>query len=258
MIRGLLILSILLVTGLAKIPVEAAISAEHRREHFRAVEFGLGLREQVGQLGFIAALSGFRALVADFVFIQAHVAWERTEWGRVLLLFRQVTTLQPRAILFWDMAAWHMAWNASVAAMNDPAQPRLALRLRAQREYFDLGRDFLERGIRNNPEKPQLYEALGRLYRDKYHDHAHAAEYFEQAAALPDAPSYDRRFAAYELSYCAGREQEAYERLHRLYQSGERERLPTLLKRLKFLEEQLHVPLAERIPDQLPADTPKR
>src|ERR1041385_5273551 len=71
-----------------------------------------------------AALSGFRSIVADVLFIQAQVAWERTEWGRVLLLFRQVTTLQPRAILFWDMAAWHMAWNASVAAMNDQTQPQ--------------------------------------------------------------------------------------------------------------------------------------
>ena len=46
-----------------------------------------------------------------------------TQWGRVLLLFREATTLQPRSILFWDMAAWHMAWNASVAAMtrSDPA-----------------------------------------------------------------------------------------------------------------------------------------
>ena len=70
------------------------------------------LREQIGQLGFIAGIERFSSLVADVLFIQAHVAWERTEWGRVLLLFRQVTTLQPRAILFWDMAAWHMAWNA--------------------------------------------------------------------------------------------------------------------------------------------------
>ena len=153
--------------------------------------------------------------MADVLFIQAHVAWERTEWGRVLLLFRQVTTLQPRSILFWDMAAWHMAWNASAAALHDPTQPRLALRIKAQREYFELGKDFLERGIKNNPDRPQLYEALARLYRDKYNDHEHAAEFFEKAAALPGAPSYAKRFAAYELSQCEGREREAYDRLHR-------------------------------------------
>lgn len=254
--RALLIIALVLIVGMAKLPVERSISDAHRALHFRSLEFGLSLREQVGQLGFIAALSGFRSLVADYVFIQAHVAWERTEWGRVLLLFRQATTLQPRAILFWDMAAWHMAWNASVAAMNDPAQPRLSTRLRAQREYFDLGRDFLERGIKNNPDRPQLYDALGRLYRDKYHEHGRAAEAFAQAATFPDAPDYEKRFAAYELSFCEGREQEAYDRLHRLYAMGENERLPTLIKRLKVMEEKLNIPADRRIPERSPEVTP--
>src|SRR6202140_1704766 len=178
MVRFFLVLMSVALFGVARLPMEHAISVTHRELRLRAVDFNLGLREQLGQLGFVAALSGFRSLVADALFIQAHVAWEKTEWGRVLFLFRQVTTLQPRAILFWDMAAWHMAWNASVAAMNDPSQPRLALRMKAQREYFALGKDFLERGIKNNPDKPQLYEALARLYREKYKDHERASEYY--------------------------------------------------------------------------------
>ncbi len=184
MIRGLLVLVILLALGALKLPMERDLAAVHRQEHFRGVEFNLDLREKIGQLGFIAALSGFRSIVADGLFIQAHVAWERTEWGRVLLLFQHVTTLQPRALLFWDMAAWHMAWNASVAAMNDRTQPRLALRVKAQREYFALGKDFLERGIKNNPDRPDLYEALARLYKEKYKDHERASEFFGKAAAL--------------------------------------------------------------------------
>ena len=252
MIRGLIVVLIIAIFGAAKMPIEHALSQEHRRLHFRAVDFNLDLREQLGQLGFVAALSGFRSLVADALFIQAHVAWERTEWGHVLVLFRQVTTLQPRALLFWDMAAWHMAWNASTAALNDRTQPRRALRIKAQREYLALGRDFLERGIKNNPERPQLYEALARLYRDKYNDHEHAAEYFAKAASLPGAPSYVKRFAVYELAQCAGREQEAYDQLLALYQSAETERVPTLLRRLKELEIKLDIPADQRIPDLIP------
>ena len=251
MIRALSILAAALVFGALRLPLEHALFEERSKRNLVSALPDLSLREQVGQLGFVAALSGFRALVADVLFIQAHVAWERTDWPRMLLLFRQVTTLQPRAVLFWDMAAWHMAWNASAAALNDPAQPRLALRVKAQREYFDLGRDFLERGIRNNADNPKLYEALARLYREKYKDHARASEFYAKAAEKPGAPSYVRRFAAYELSYCEGREREAYEWLLRLYQSGENERLPTLISRLKFLEEKLNVPLPERIPEQV-------
>ncbi|MEP6955814.1 MAG: hypothetical protein ABI883_03235, partial [Chthoniobacterales bacterium] len=185
MTRALLICGALLLGGACRLPLEHRLFQERAQQHLTAVPLNLELREQVGQLGFIAALGGFRAVVADFLFIQAHVAWERTEWSRVLLLFRQVTALQPRSVLFWDMAAWHMAWNASAAALQDPSQPRQARRVQAQRQYFDLGRDFLERGIKNNPERPQLYEALARLYRDKYQDHAHASFYFAQAASKP-------------------------------------------------------------------------
>src|SRR5438270_10254013 len=134
MTRIALALATLLVFGVMKLPAERALSLQHRQLQFADVA-NLDLREKIGQLGFVAALSGFRAMLADFLFIQAHVAWERTEWGRVLFLFRQVTTLQPHVPMFWDMAAWHMAWNASAAAINDQSQPRLALRVRAQREY---------------------------------------------------------------------------------------------------------------------------
>jgi hypothetical protein len=248
MIRAGLVLLTLIAVGALKLPIERDLAIIHRQEHFRGVEFNLDLREKIGQLGFIAALSGFRSVVADALFIQAHVAWERTEWGRVLLLFRHVTTLQPRAILFWDMAAWHMAWNASVAAINNRTQPRLALRVKAQREYFALGKDFLERGIKNNPDRPHLYEALARLYKEKYQDHEHASEFFAKAASLPGAPTYNRRFSAYELSHCEGREREAYERLRQLYDEGEKERLPTLITQLKFLENKLGIPQEQRIP----------
>jgi hypothetical protein len=246
--RALAALLSILLFGAARVPLEHGLTETHRQLHFRAIDFNLDLREQLGQLGFVAALSGFRSLVADALFIQAHVAWERTEWGRVLFLFRQITTLQPRAILFWDMAAWHMAWNASTAAMNDPRQPREVLRVKAAREYLQLGKDFLERGIKNNPDRPELYEALARLYRDKLEDHHHASEFFAKAATLPGAHSYTKRFAAYELAQCPGREHEAYVQLRALYDHGEQERLPTLLRRLKELENKLNIPADLRIP----------
>ena len=247
MTRALLAIATLLAFGVMKLPAEHAMALQHRQADAGEIA-SLDLRERVGQLGFVAALSGFRAVLADFLFIQAHVAWEQTEWGRVLFLLRQVTTLQPHVPLFWDIAAWHMAWNASAAAMNDSSQPRIAQRVKAQRGYLALGKDFLERGIKNNPDKPQLYESLALLYREKYNDHERASECYAKAAMLPGAHSYDRRFSAYELSYCEGREREAYERLRALYDEGEKERLPTLIKRLKSLEEKLGIPPPQRIP----------
>ena len=89
MIRIGIVSLLVVMFGLLRVPIESAMSQQYRSAHFNQTNLNLGLREQIGQLGFIAALSGLRSLVADVLFIQAHVAWERTEWGRVLLLFRE-------------------------------------------------------------------------------------------------------------------------------------------------------------------------
>ena len=75
--RFLIVLLSLALFGAAKLPIEGSLSLAHRERHFREIDFDPALRDQVGQLGFIAGLSGFRSLVADILFVQAHVAWER-------------------------------------------------------------------------------------------------------------------------------------------------------------------------------------
>jgi hypothetical protein len=245
---SLLVLSVALF-GAVKVPIEKSINRAYRDQHCQEAKLDLVLRDQIGQRSFVAGLSGFRSLVADLLFVQAHLAWERREWERILLVFQQITTLQPRVPLFWERAAWQMGWNASAAAANDPREPRLTLRIKAQRDYLRIGKDFLERGILNNPDCFELHEALARLYRDKYHDHLHAADCFDTAASLPGAPGYLRRFAAYELSLCNDREWDAYHRLRLLYARGKEERVPTLVQLLKQLEIKLAIPTDERIGD---------
>lgn len=246
-LRILLALGLLAAFGAARIPFETRLEAGQREAWFRGVKIDPGLRAQVGQMGFLAALGGFRSLLAAFLWIEAHSAWERTEWGRMAGLFQTVTTLQPRSLLYWDMAAWHMAYNASVAALNNPHQESEALRVRAQRQYFDLGKHFLEEGIRNNPDRYLLYERMGVLLRDKFEDPCAAAEMFAKAAGFPDAPKYLPRFAAYEWAKCPGQERRAYDLLRKLYQQGEFNRMPSLIHLLIELQEKLGIPDAERI-----------
>jgi hypothetical protein len=245
--RVAVVVVVLLAFGGVKLPIERELNAEYRDAFFHGAKLNLGLRQQIGQMGFLAALGGFRAVVADGLWIQAHIDWTRTEWGNMLLIFNNVTALQPRNIMFWDMSAWHMAYNASAYAMQDTKVPRMALRLKHQHEYFMIGKDLLERGIANNPDRYKLHESLANVLRDKLNDHCGAAEQYRLAAQFPDCPTYDKRFAAYELSYCPGHEMDAYKELVRLYNIGEKERLPTLYSRLKELQETLKIPQSERI-----------
>ncbi len=239
---------LLALVGAFLLPWESSLQREGKAAGFRSVALNLSLREQIGQSGFLAALSGFRAPVAAFLWIKSHIAWEHTEWGKMAALFDTVTTLQPHTLLYWDVAAWHMAWNASIAATQDAKQQSELLRDRASRQYIALGRDILERGIRNNPKDYYLYERLGILLRDRAKDDAGAADAFAKASSFPEAPAYIKRFAAYEMAQVPGREREAYNLLKALYDEGEKQRTPTLLRRLHELEVKLQIPEDQRVP----------
>lgn len=243
----LLAIAILVVFGILKMPIERQIEHEQRDLHYHGQKVNMDVRLRVGQLGFVAALSGFRALVADVLWLESHTAWTRTEWGRMKGLFDAVTSLQPRNLTFWDMSAWHMAYNASVAARQNEEEPHEALRLRAEREYWKIGERYLLDGIQSNPDSSKLFEALGRVYREKFKDHEKASAMFDEATKRPDVMQYVHRFAAYELAEVPGREWEAYNRLKELYDRGEDEHLPTLLKLLRELEQKLNVPESQRI-----------
>ena len=241
------VIAALLLFGLVRLPFEKSLDTAHREAGLRTAALNIELREQIGQLAYAAALSGFRSLVAAFLWIEAHTAWEQTAWGRMAGLFQSVTSLQPRSLVYWDLASWHMAWNASIAARDNPKEPSEFLRRRAEREYHELGRDFLQRGIDNNPDAYLLRERMGIMLRDKFADHCGAAEAFAAAAERPGAPPYVKRLAAYELSQCEGREREAYERLRAIYLMGESERLPRVITLINELEEKLDIPRAERL-----------
>ncbi len=238
---------VLATFGAARLPVETRLTQEHQADSFGTVKLNLGLREKVGQMGFLAALSGFRTIVADLLWIDANTAWQQVEYGRMNLMLKTVTTLAPRNANFWEESAWHMAYNASVYVMNDPRQTKLALKTKAQREYFQLGLDYAKDGIANVPNNYALYQRLGLIYQDKFQDHCAAAAAFDKAAVCPQAYSYEKRFAAYELSRCPGHEREAWERLRKLYDLGPQERLPTLELRLKAMEEKLQLPQEQRV-----------
>lgn len=240
-------IALMMMFGAVLVPWETELQKAGKEAGFHSVALDLSLREQIGQSGFLAALSGFRAPVAAFLWIQSHIAWENTQWGRMAALFNTVTTLQPHTLLYWDIASWHMAWNASMAAEQDRKQKSELLRKRASKQYVDLGKDILERGIKNNSHDYYLYKQLGILLRDRAKDHAGAADAFAKASGLPDCPDYIKRFSVYELAKVPGREYDAYDQLRELYNEGDKQRLPTLVRLLHELEEKLHIPAKQRV-----------
>ncbi len=245
--RTVVALALIAAFGVAKLPFETQLTKEQHEAHFNNEHLDVGLRMQVGQMEFVAVLSGFRAIIADGLWLWGTVAWENTAWGQLKKYLDGATTLQPRALIFWEGAAGYMAWDASAAAMQDIHQPREALRLKARNEYYHLGEDYLLRGIQFNPDHALLFDRLGGLYRDKLKDNPRAYWAFSEAAKRPDTMSYTHRFAVYSLAACPGHEREAYDMLVALFKKGKEERLPTLLKLIRELQEKLQIPSEERI-----------
>ncbi len=231
-----------LLLGVVRFPFEHVLHKRLQGAGFQQVNLDLEMRDQLGQSAFIAAFSGFRALVGAFFWIEAYDAWTRTDWGRMNFLMNSTVSLQPRSVTYWTIAAWHMAWNAGVAAREDKSVARESLRIRAEREYWDIGESYYVRGLKANPDSWEMHQQYAFFLEQKRKDHCAAAEYYAKAAEFAEAPGYVARMAAIQLAQCPGREREAYEKLRALYLASEGNRLPTLLRLLREFENRLEIP----------------
>jgi len=192
---------LLLAWGIVKLPWEIRMTREQRMATLGfSGPTAVAVREKLGQGLALAALGGFRGLAANALMLQAHGAWEEKQWVRVRSALEMATLLQPRVALFWDLASWHLAWNAAVAAEqygNEASETRR--RLEARR-WVEAGRDVLERGTRAVPEKSILFQRLGDLYWQRLADYRAAAACYREALTKGDAPAYLERFVGYALA----------------------------------------------------------
>lgn len=191
---------LLVAWGALKVPWENRMTREQR---LATMGFSgpstIALREKLGQGMALAALGGFRGLAANALMLQAHGAWEEQQWVRVRSALEMATLLQPRVALFWDLASWHLAWNAAVAAERYSGETSETRRRIEARKWVEAGRSLLERGTKAVPEKALLFQRLGDLYWQRLADYQAAAACYREALAKGDAPPYLERFVGYAL-----------------------------------------------------------
>ena len=226
-------------------PVWAAMAAG---EPALRLDPGVAASEQAVVSGL---LGGFRAAVADIVWLEMAAAAEEHDLAATESLLHLVTLIDPRPLYFWvngarimayDMPAWQMEpaggdvrVSGAVGEGIGPGQARRALRLLAAARRF-------------HPASAALWIEQANIELNRLRDTAAAAESYRRAWEQPGAPYYAARLHA-ELLRRLGRKAEALAwlvKLHPQLPAGdEAAGADLVLARIRELERELGVPAGQ-------------
>lgn len=216
----------------------------------RAQQSALRLDSSVAAAGqgvTLALLGGFRALVADAVWLRMYALWEKQDLPGAETLIRLVTSIDPRPVYFWlngariiayDFTAWRIALAGGYDAVPETAQERLG------REQAVVALRHIDIAMTFHPQSPDLWIERANIELNRLHDVAAAAESYRRAAEQPGAPFYAARLHA-ELLRRLNRKAEALAWLKELYprlpRNDEAARADIVLERIHDLERELRV-----------------
>ncbi|MBN1845485.1 MAG: hypothetical protein JW810_07360 [Sedimentisphaerales bacterium] len=138
-----------------------------------------------------AALSIFRSLAIDYLWIRADTLKQEGQYFDALHLARLICALQPHLPTVWIFQAWNMAYNISVAMPNPPERWNWII------NGISLLRD---QALRYNPRTPEIYIELGWIFlhklggiTDNYHRYYKRRYALEMMAILGPGPTTDEQ-----------------------------------------------------------------
>ena len=226
----------IIAMGALRLPFERQLTLELDQEGLLPPKLEVRTGEKIGQTFSAVSLGGLRTLVATFLNLRAFSYFTEQKWSDVAETFNLIVDLAPRTRYYWDTGSWHQAYNAASYYLYESDLPALRRKL-AWRESIESGRDFLVRGIRNNPKDPFLRERLGVLlsdsnkiaaFGDPAESYLQAYDYYMSAVETGNARGYAKRAALYSLARVPGREKQALD-LALEIQKEQGRAMPTML-----------------------------
>lgn len=230
----------ILAAGALRMPFERQLTDDLSEAGLLPPKLEQRTGEKIGQTFSAVSLGGLRTLVATFLNLRAFTFFTEQRWGEVGETYEFIVDLAPRTRYYWDTGSWHQSYNAASYYLYDSKLP--VLRRKANwRASILRGREFLERGIRNNPQDAILKQRLGALFSDPnkikaFGDPSEAFrlgyEAYMSAVNTPNALASSKRFALYSLARVPGRENETLDLLKEI--ESEEERLPPTFYGLSY------------------------
>ncbi|HBM85383.1 MAG TPA: hypothetical protein DD423_01075 [Opitutae bacterium] len=238
------------VTRSLEAPAWQVVKAGQPEMNLQAIEGALGQGLVVGVLG------GFRAIMADFLWIRTNTIWNRRDRVKLNAMVRLVTTIDPRSEFFWVNAARMVAYDVPHWRIDEEGGYALVPDRRQQvivREQVEQACAMLERAREFHPQHAKLYLETAQIYLIRLKDYAQAAKWFLLASQQPDAPYYAARIHG-ELLRRQGKDAEAYAFLKQLYaelNDDPHAQKGVILDRIHELEVSLKVPIWTRFQSQV-------
>jgi hypothetical protein len=207
-----------------------------------------------GQGVTLALLGGFRALVADFVWLRMYALWEQRDLPATQTLVQLTTAIDPRPVYFWlngaritgyDLAAWRILLAGGYEQVPESVQERIG------REQAIAALRFLDAAMRHHPRHPDLWVERANLELNRLRDPLAAAESYRRAWEAPGGPYYAARLRA-EVLRRHGRKAEALAWLRELHPklppNDDGAQAELVLARIRELERELGVPAEASFP----------
>lgn len=241
----------LLVSGFVLQPVQRP-AWDTLREKEPALDLA-SLEGALGQGITVGLLGGFRALVANFMWLRVNAHWEEDDLPATQTMINMVTTVDPRPVFFWLNGARMIAYDMSVWRVREvnpvwEEVPKTIIH-RMDDEQGQVAISYLHRGMAYHPNEPRFKIEIANIYQRKRRDMEKAAEYYYRASIMENAPTYAPRIYA-ELLRRLDRPREAYQWLTDLYSgldpNDTTQRVGVVLERIRELEEELEIPAQER------------
>ncbi len=233
---GVVIFTTLLTAGVAARPLQNAawVPVKARQSELKLNDLG----NNVGQGMLLGVFGGFRAVLADFVWLQGYSYWEHRDKPDLEAMIYLATTLDPRMVGFWDNGSGELANDIAAYVNRDtdiPDNQRLAAYYPARQTQAEIALKFLDRGLQFNPGDYTLLKDEALLYDNNLREAARAAgnkageltymakaaEKWREAAEADDSPFFAGRLYVRHLVRM-GKKMEAYTYLTKIYP-----RLPT-------------------------------
>jgi tetratricopeptide (TPR) repeat protein len=234
-----------LVTRTIEAPAWELVKERQPALNLEALESALGQGLVVGVLG------GFRAVMADFLWIRTNTIWERRDRVKLDAMIRLVTTLDSRPDFFWingarmiayDVPSWRIREEGGYAMVSESRQSVI------NQEQAEQAFVLLARARQFHPNAAKLYVEVAQIYLNRLKDSAEAAKWYLLASQQADAPYSAARIYG-ELLQRQGKPLEAYEflqQLHRDLPDVPYAQRPVILDRIRELEDDLMVPEWQR------------